>query len=247
MRDTTCAEIETRLAAYVDGEATGADRALVEEHLAACPPCRHQAARERAGHQLIRARRSALGQRAPEPLRRRCAAAGAAGHPRPALRRWVPVSVAATLVLAAAGVIFYSLNSPAELLATQLAVDHVKCFKFPPSTAVSDSAALERRWEQQEGWAITIPRSWPEHEVKLIGVRKCLSSEGAVAHVMYTCRGQPMSLYVMRRADRRAGALEVLGHNALIWSGGDRTYVVLGQEPEPELQQVAAYFRARAW
>jgi anti-sigma factor RsiW len=243
----TCADIDLRQAAYVDGEAGPADRSLIDEHLAVCPHCRDQVSRERAGQALIRARRAALTATAPAPLRSRCAAALAPRRDRPVVRRWVPVSVAATLVLALAGAIFYSLNSPAELLATQLVVDHVKCFKFPPAAAVSDVRSLEQRWEQQEGWAIRIPGSWPEGEIKLIGVRKCLSADGTVAHVMYTCRGQPMSLYVMRRPERGIGVLEVLGHNALIWSGSDRTYAVLGQEPQPELQRVAAYVREHAW
>jgi len=245
----SCPEIKALFAPYVDGESTALDRAAVEAHVGVCPPCRDALACEQACRDVLRARRGALHEPAPAPLRTRCAAAGASS-PAAAPRRWVPLSVAATLVLAVGAALIYNLYAPAEALATQLTLDHVKCFRVGPGAApAGDPAAaplpalLEDRWRRQEGWGIQVPASWPAGGIALIGVRKCLSSEGSVAHVMYSCRGEPLSLYVLRGSLRADGLLETLGHRAIIWSGADRTYVVLGNEPEPELRRIAAYVR----
>ena len=51
------------------------------------------------------------------------------------VRRWAPLSLAATLVLAVAGVFVFGLNNRVEALAASLAVDHVKCFKVSGADA----------------------------------------------------------------------------------------------------------------
>ena len=67
--------------------------------------------------------------------------------------------MAATLVLAVAGVFVYGLNGGTEALAAQLAVDHVKCFEFSKQpTVMPDAKALSREWSAKRGWAIKIPR-----------------------------------------------------------------------------------------
>ena len=236
----TCAEIETLLTPYVDGEAAAHDRTVVDVHVALCSPCRERLQRERDGRELLRSRRHTLAAQAPEWLRARCAGslrrAGPhpveAAHPEgPAAagpsRRWVPLSIAATLVLAVAGAL---LSRPPVALAAQLTADHIKCFKLFPSRNDGDARTFEERWQQREGWAIRIPASWSTGELELLGVRKCLSTDGVVAHVMYTCRGEPLSVYVIRRSERASGVLDVLGHKAVIWSSGGRTYAVLGRE-----------------
>src|SRR4030095_4418783 len=102
----------------------------------ACPPCRKHAADETAARDLVHAHRDTLRATAPETLRARCAQSSAVPAPsafgarRSALiRRWAPLSVAATLVLAVAGVFVLGLNNPVEALAATLTLDHVKCFK----------------------------------------------------------------------------------------------------------------------
>src|ERR1019366_8123032 len=96
----SCREIDPLVTPYVDGAASPTERASVDAHVAACPPCRQRAEAERAVRETLQARVAPLS--APDHLRERCrrAAAIPAGpsriHPRLSLAL---VSMAAALVL----------------------------------------------------------------------------------------------------------------------------------------------------
>jgi anti-sigma factor RsiW len=164
------------------------------------------------------------------------------------------MSLAATLVLVVGWVFLFGLNDRVEALAAQLALDHVKCFKFPPSRTTRDAAALGRDWRAAQGWALSVPSSLASDQLELIGVRRCLSSEGRVAHIMYNWHGAPLSVYVLNRSvrgvpDNRAATEEVvpkMGEEAIIWSSAGRTYAVVGRGRPSDLQHVAAYVRQTA-
>src|SRR5688572_2556280 len=97
-----CAELDEHLASFVDGEAAPGERRAVAAHLAACPPCQKHADAEAAAREALRSQRAALCTRAPEALRARCANLQASALPTPSarpstlLRRWAPLSLAAT-------------------------------------------------------------------------------------------------------------------------------------------------------
>jgi anti-sigma factor RsiW len=253
-----CEEIEASLAAYVEGQCAPAERAGVDAHLGACPPCRARVASERVTHELLRARCRDLRGRAPAALRERCAAQRALSAGRSAMssrRPWVPLSVAATLVLATSAVFLFGWGSTVETYAAQLAADHIKCFQFPPAAAVADVDAIGRDWQAAHGWPLKVaPASAPEH-LELLGVRRCASTEGRVAHVLYRWRGEPLSLYVLNdlieHVPEGTGepmaheAVRKLGEQEIIWSQGGRTYAVVARAPIEELQQVARYVRLR--
>jgi anti-sigma factor RsiW len=154
----------------------------------------------------------------------------------------VPLSLAATLVLAVAGVFIYgSFDRGVRAFAAQLALDHVKCFAVEPR-GPGDAAALSSRWQQSHGWALAVPP--PRGALELLGVRLCLSSEGRTAHIMYRHRGRPLSVFVAQDARRRPRELEVMGHQAIIWSQGDQTFAVVGREPLDEMERVAKYVKS---
>src|SRR5438105_4300302 len=126
-----CRDVDEHLAPYVDGEETEDARRSLDAHLAACPSCRHHVESETAAREIVQQHRDALCARAPAALRARCAVVpdGAAVRARRfAMRRWVPLSLAASLVLAIAGVFLFGVNDRVEALAASLAIDHVKCF-----------------------------------------------------------------------------------------------------------------------
>lgn len=250
-----CQELEPLFASYVDEEAAKPDRAAVEAHLSACAPCRDRLAGERAARDVLRARRSGLRPCASNALRTRCAAYRVASSSRGgvlARRAWVPLSLAAAILLAVAGTLFFAGNS-VEVLAAQLAVDHVKCFQFAPERAAGiDPVAEGKRWEVGYGWPLKVPPSTTAEQLELIEVRRCLSSEGRVAHMMYRWHGQPLSVFVLNSRLQHAQdphAAEViastkkLGEQTIIWSRGDRTFAVVGSGAASDLQQVAHYVR----
>lgn len=254
-----CSDLEPLLTPYVDDEVAAAQRAMIDAHLHACPPCRDRVAGERAARDVVRARRNSLRPCASNALRTRCAAQCNA----PAIRGGVltrrgslPLALAATVLLALSATLFFAGNT-VDVLAAQLAVDHVKCFQFSPDRRAVDPLAEERKWEAGYGWPLKVPASAATEQLELIGVRRCLSSEGRIAHMMYRWRGEPLSVFVLNSRVRprsessaRLGTseevnelVEKMGEQAVIWSRGNRTYAVVARGPAPDLQQVARYVR----
>ena len=255
-RRDCCDELDPLLAPYVDDEAPPQDRSTVDAHLGACPPCRGRVAGERTAKAVLHARRDTLRPAAPEALRGRCraiqSAPSAATGRVPFTRRWVPLSLAATLVLAVAGVFIFGLSDRVDVFAAQLALDHVKCFKLTPDRiATGDPVALGRNWANQHGWALQVPSSAPAQGLELLGIRRCGSTQGRVAHVMYRWRGEPLSVYVLPASIASPQAVQKIvdtfGHEAVVWSKDGRTYAVVARGAPAELAQVASYVRTKAY
>jgi hypothetical protein len=251
-----CQELDPLLAPYVDGDVAPSDRASVEAHLDRCPPCRHRVEEQRTVRAVLEARRPALRPCAPDTLHARCAAHAAGSNVRrfgargTLVRRWVPLSVAATIVLAVAGVFLFSPNNRVEALATQLTLDHMTCFQFAPERLQhSDALNAEHAWIAKHQWDIHVPESSPADHLELLGVRRCGFGKGGVAHILYKWRGQPLSLYVVPRTLRGAMPLEPvdrLGYETVMWSDRHRTYVMLARAQPSELLPVVAYMKAHA-
>lgn len=251
----TCREIELLLPSYVEGEAS----AIVDAHLDACAPCRAAASGERTARALLVAQRARLRGRAPEALQARCraaareAAAGAAADTRrPALTGWrtlVPLSLAASILLAVAGVFIYSAVNQAEALAAQLAFDHAKCASMFASPGPGDPIVAAERWEGANGWAVRVAAGTPEHDLEFVSIRRCLVTEGRTAHLMYKWRGQPLSLFVLPNAVDAVGhqrLIDRFGYGATMWSAEGRTYIVVAKGRADEMAPVVRYVRAQA-
>ena len=251
-----CRDLDPLFAPYADGEVAPADRASVDAHLERCPPCRSRVAEQRTVHTVLAARAPALRGDASPHLRSRCAAHVRAAERKPSfvasmVARWVPLSLAATLLIAVAGAFVFGLNDRVEALAAQLTLDHVTCFQFAPERLEhTDAATAARDWADKQGWAIQIPASSSSAGLELLGIRRCAMSSGRVAHVMYTWRGEPLSVFVVPRTMRgmpdQQEFVEKFGHEAVIWSGRDRTYVLLARAGPAELAPVVGYVRANA-
>jgi anti-sigma factor RsiW len=254
----SCRELEPLLAAYVDQEVSPDDSVRVQAHLTACSTCRRRVAGERAAREVLHARRRGLVASAPPQLRKRCAAC-ACGPSRSSVRvaprwfaerKWVPLSFAATAVLAIGAVFFTTLNGSAEALATQLALDHVKCFQFAPAHADVDPVVASTIWHRTYGWLVSVPKSAPVEQLELLDVRRCMSTQGASAHIMYKWRGKPLSVYVLNSTPafdpRPERLVSRLGQEAVIWSDAGRTYAVVGRGPPGDLEHIAHYLRAAA-
>lgn len=163
------------------------------------------------------------------------------------VRGWVPLSLAATLVLAVAGVFIFGLNDRVEALAASLAIDHVKCFKVSGGIpAHADPAVAARDWVQDQGWTVVVPKSEPAQQLTLVDVRRCFSSDGRAAHMMYTWRGTPLSLYVLPESIGRDRAVDRMGHEAVIWCANNRTYAVVAAGHPGDLATVVDYMKANA-
>lgn len=252
-----CQDLDPVLAPYVDNEAAPQERAAVDAHLSACPPCRGRVAGERAARLVLQSRRGTLRTCASQALRTRCANLSRATTTRREAsavlkRQWVPLSLAATLVLAVAGVFLVGLSDRVEVFAAQLALDHVKCFKFIPDRITKgDAAEVGREWTTRRGWALNVPSSAPEHHLELLGVRRCGSTSGSVAHVLYRWRGEPLSVYVLPgnidATHPVQRVVDTLGHEAIVWTKKGRTYAVIARGSRDELARVATYVKTAAY
>jgi anti-sigma factor RsiW len=240
----SCREIDPLFAPYIDGEATADQRAIVDAHLQACPKCRHHTALQSAVRETVRTK--LCRPSAPDALRTRCRAAARAGKgPFGTARSTLAsLSLAAALLIVVGGVLLYSLTglSPA-VLAAQLTLDHVKCFAVHDADAPVDVRASEEQYARDYGARVQLPRA-AIGGLQLVGMRRCFCGEGAAAHAMYRLHGRPVSLYVIPDAGRERASADVFGHDAVIWSKGNVTYVLLGREPRETLEALAAEMEA---
>ncbi|HUP39401.1 MAG TPA: zf-HC2 domain-containing protein [Vicinamibacterales bacterium] len=236
----SCREIDPLFAPYIDGEATAHQRAIVDAHLKACPKCRHQTALQSVVRETVRTK--LCRPCAPEELRTRCRAAARAGMgPFGTTRSTITsLSLAAALAIVLGGVLLYALTglSPA-VLAAQLTLDHVKCFAVHDTDAPVDVRVGEEQYARDYGAVIHLPRT-AIAGLQLVGMRRCYCGEGAAAHAMYRLDGRPVSLYVIPDASRERASTDVFGHDAVIWSNGNVTYVLVGKEPRASLEALAA-------
>jgi anti-sigma factor RsiW len=247
-----CRRIADRITAYVDESLSPADRADVERHLKACPPCREAAAEEHAGRVVLRqCARRLRREPIPPALRTRCEAlareqcAARAARWRAAL---LPVSLATMLVVATGTAIAAIATQRSDtLLAAQLTADHLKCFRaFPPEDVETDAARVEQMLRERYGWDVRLPGSSTAEGLRLIGARRCLYLDGRVPHVMYRVNGEDVSLFILAGVNRRDADVVTLGQRARIWSRGANTYVLVSSASGRDLAGAAGYLRQEA-
>ncbi len=262
----SCHDVDAIMTAYIDGESEPQETAAVDSHLAVCPPCRDRAMAEQAIRDVMRGRASRLGERASPALRARCVAATPesptarqASTPPPGLmtgpgiqssqgryrsvRGWVPLSMAATVLLAIGAVFFVGQDQKLEAaFAAQLAIDHDRCFQdLDPATAEIDEQRAERLLARDFGLDVTVPGESDDFDV--VDVRKCLYDEGQMAHLLCEWRGERVSLFIVPdRADREHD-LEIVDHDAVIWSQNGNTYVLVTEKGPVELGPLTDYVR----
>jgi anti-sigma factor RsiW len=253
-----CRDIESQLAAYVDGEVGLFERGRVEAHLERCPPCRARAATQRTAHDLLASHRDGLRGCASEALRHRCAAQRVLVAGRASFlgrRALVPLSLAASVFIAAALFVAFGWGSSVDTYAAQIVSDHKGCFQSPPEARAIDALALARVWEDTNGWPIKLLGHSEAENLQLLGLRRCGSSQGHVAHLLYRWHGRPLSVYVLNGAVKAAPvadhdhfAHETVtrqGEHAVVWSSQGRTYTVVASGAAADVERVAGYVRQK--
>ena len=248
----SCADIDLLMTPYVDGEVGTADRQAVDAHLADCPPCCERAEAERAARRVVRSQASTLTRPAPAALRARCVgAAPSSGTPAPRtavglrVRRWVPLSMAATVLLAVAGVFMAGQQERLEAsFVAQLAIDHQKCFmKLGTGYPRLDVAQAEARLVAEGGFDVSVPASGDSEQIDLVDVRICDYDGGSLVHLLYEVEGQPVSLFVIPEARHAERSLEVMGLHARLWSNDAAACVLVGREDAAVMDKVVTYMR----
>ena len=254
-----CSSIDPLVTPYVDGELAAAEREIVREHLRVCPPCLARVSTEQAVQRLMAECKEAFhGELAPAALRTKCgslvggAVDAAHSFTPPRTGSWrarlAPLALAATLVLIVAGAFIYQVTARSpRVMAAELTADHMKCFAMNGLLGTQQATtAVESSLAAGFGWQAHLPERPDREGLALVGSRPCLYGEGRVAHIMYRHNGRPVSLFMLPRR-HGAGAdetIRVLGHEAAIWSVGDRTFVLIAREAKSEVDHLASFVRA---
>jgi anti-sigma factor RsiW len=248
-----CQQIEASLTAVADGGATADEAARVARHLESCAACRGLLSAQATARTVLRARAAQLSPAAPPGMRTRLAATARAGQGDPAdARGWrsrlSAFAAAAVVVLALGAVLLPVITERSTVvLAAQLALDHFKCFVIDGDAAAAPISTTEAEAiiERDHGWRASVPASIDG--LTLVAVRHCLYGDGLAAHVLYRAEGQPVSLFILPGVSRPAAELSVLGHDEVVWTQGDRTYVLVSPAgTRAGLARVASYLQNEA-
>jgi anti-sigma factor RsiW len=241
----TCRRICDQLTQYADGTLPSAERAEVQRHLEACPPCRVIASKECGARQLLRACADRLraGQ-VPDTLRSRCqevSQRSAASHLWS--RRFLRLAAAAVLIIFTATLLSIVTRQSDALLAAQLTADHVKCFALfgPEEGRTLDAAQAQRMLQERFGLDVHVPPSSASGGLALVNARRCLYADGRIPHLMYQAKGQDISLFVLEGESRPPAEFTAFGHHTRIWSRGDRTFVLITPASGAPVADAARY------
>jgi hypothetical protein len=158
----------------------------------------------------------------------------------------MPYALAATLVLGVGGAFLYELTDRSvRIMAAELTADHVKCFGLNHVLGTHEAAAaVEGSIASGFSWPVHLPEAPERAGLELVGARPCLYGEGRVAHIMYRHNGSPVSVFMLPRSRRAEALVEVLGHEAAVWSVGDRTFVLIAREPRADVERMATFVHA---
>jgi len=250
---TSCAAFRQYVAAYVDGELVGEDRAGFEAHLGTCPSCRRLLEEEQTAAALLRSA-SPLHE-APAALRRRVDRILPPRRRERPLRPWLTVAAAAA-ALAATGLAARALWGPtppadprpadvASAFAAMAADTHLRYARGQlPLEVQSD------RPEQVSGWfsgRVPFHLALPDYPVgpgeqkfyRLEGGRLVSFRSDYAAYVAYRMDDQPISLLVTSASTVtpeggslvRSGTLtfhveSVAGLKVISWSDNGLTYAL---------------------
>jgi len=247
-----CREVEEKLASYVDGAANG-NAAAIAAHLATCDACRQLAHAQSVARTVLKARAAQLSPIAPPGLRTRIIA-NTANQPQEPIMAWtgrLTAFAAAAMVVLTLGAVLLPVATirSTTLLAAQLALDHLKCFTIEGDAdgAPIAKAQAEATLKQEFGLIVKVPPSLAAEKLELMAVRRCLYGDGRAAHLMYRLDGEPVSLFIVPGVSRPAAELSLFGHEQVVWTQGDRTYMLVARGGAGDgLARVASYLRNEA-
>ena len=232
-----CTDIDALITRYVDEDLTADERETVEAHVRHCAGCRGRLTAEGEARRAIRRHAPALREVAvPEPLRARLTEAAAeaertrtaAGRARTVRARLARAAIAASLVIGV-GLWLTAVitRQSTTVLAAQLSADHVKCFLTNHDHGVLDPAPVADFLRQRYDFRATVPASRESLGLRLVGARRCITGEGTNAHLLYTWRGEPVSLYMLPGGEHARQSHQVLNHTTEMWAGQNGTYVLV--------------------
>ena len=127
----------------------------------------------------------------------------------------------------------------------ELTADHVKCFAMNDVLGTREQPmTVQASMSSHFGWMLQLPQNPQRVGLELVGARPCLYGEGRVAHLMFRHHGVPVSVFMLPSSVRPQEIIEVMGHEAAVWSSGQRTFVLIAREPRQDVEQLASFVQA---
>ena len=252
-----CREVEDKLAWYVDGAARAELGQAIKAHLETCDACRQLAHAQTVARTVLKARAAQLSPVAPPGLRTRIIANMPPQQPAAPRSEggliWTRLSAfaAAAIVVLTLGAVLLPVATirSTTVLAAQLALDHLKCVTIEGDADGEPIAKeqAEATLKQEFDLIVAVPPSLAAEKLELMAVRRCLYGDGRAAHLMYRLDGEPVSLFIVPGLTRPAAELSLFGHEQVVWTQGDRTYMLVARGgSRNELSRVASYLRNEA-
>jgi anti-sigma factor RsiW len=242
----------------LDDEIEPTDCAQLDQHLAACVPCRSRVEREqRFELELRNHMRSAAAHVSPPALRERILGELSAADSR-TQPVWSRVAIAASSVLVVLGVSWSATRDGPDLLRESVRRHSVN---LPPDVrSVSGPVEVDRYLRQKLTYPVSVPRlDQSGLPVRLVGARLSNIHDQDVALVMYDHRGAKLSLfaYPIGPQDgvlpqgferRQVGGRELMvgaerGYNVVAWRDRGTFYSLVSDVDPSELVQLAAAVR----
>lgn len=249
----TCDDFETFAQPFVDGEFAEEERAEVLGHLAGCESCSGGIAMERAFRRKLQDAREASLATSPAPAHLREAIRADLRREALSSVRRIPIAVAASLAVAAAGAALYvqrgsGQRDTAPLLASAVA-HHQR--DLPLEVRGPELPAI-RSWFR--GKVDFSPTRIPSlRKVNLVGARLSNITDRQAAYVTYgTPNGQRrVSLFVFDAPDltlpgaRRVNDRDVVianqkGYNVAIWKDQEIAYSLVSDLDEQDILELVA-------
>ena len=211
---------------------------------APCPSC------------CARAVRSCADEHAPSALRARCRSQLRSGAGR-AVRRPVragrgargvlPLTMAAGLVLVVAGAVVYRATVGSTQVHRRRADRRSREMLRDERRARHARDRRRRanaRWRRASAGTRTC-RSIPSRPISNWSARgRASTARQDCAHHVPAPRASGVAVHAAANARAPKSSVDVLGHEAAIWSVGDRTFVLVAREPRAEVERMASFVHA---
>lgn len=150
------------------------------------------------------------------------------------------------MLLAVASAVIYRLTvGTPQAIAAELTADHAKCFFLNTVLRTHQSVSeVEGYLRAGFDWEAALPPHPEDVDLQLVGSRPCLYEHGKVAHIMYRHHGVPVSIFMLPGVHYTSNFLHALGHEAVVWADGQRTFVLIAKAPPEQVHEVATFAKA---
>ena len=252
-----CRDAERLLEPYLDGEFDEADRAGMEEHLAACTRCRNATASAMSFRSALRARlREAVGPgsasgTAPESLRHRISVALDAEESRPVSwwrRLLAPLPVAAAAACVAGALFVFAGHRSMDPMVEEAVRKHARDLPLELSAASLGPEAIPAMLASKLDFNPR-PPAFRANGVKLVGARLAQLREWPAAYMRYETPRGLVGLFIIDDPEHRVveagrqirtgpGAMWVMnarGYNVAVWRKNEIVYSLVSDLDEADL------------